>query len=198
MTNERFDFIPDTCRCKSKEKLEVLDHVISLAVEIAREGREGKKIGTMFTVFDAERVISLSRCMILDPLALHDPEKKRIDNPNLRETVKELSQLDGAFVVDDDGVVLSACRYLDVKVEDIELPLGLGSRHLAAASISKQTRCVSVAVSESSIVRIFVEGKIVSEIIPEIWLLKRHSVHLDGPYSERSIEEMTVIDKKAS
>lgn len=197
MERGNFDFIPDTCLCKSGENLEVLEQVITLAVEIAREGREGKKIGTIFTVFDADEVMSRSRCMILDPLAYHDKGLKNIKDPNLRETVKELAQLDGAFVVDKDGVVLSACRYLDVAVEDVLLPLGLGSRHMAAASISKHTRCVAVAVSESSIVRIFFDGKMVSEIIPEIWLLKRYSIHLEGPYSQRNFDEMTVLDKEA-
>ena len=193
-----FEFIPDTCLCKSAQNLEVLEQVITLAVEIAREGREGKKVGTIFTVFDAEKVLSLSRCMILDPLALHDREKKRVFDPNLRETIKELAQLDGAFVVDNVGIVLSACRFLDVLVEGITLPLGLGSRHMAAASISKQTNCVAVAVSESSIVRIFINGVIVSEIIPEIWLLKKYSVHLEKPYTTRKFDEMTVLDKNAS
>lgn len=196
MERGHFDFIPDTCLSKPDLDLEILDQVITLAVEIAREGREGRKIGTIFTVFDAEKVMARSRSMILDPLAFHDMGKKKITDPNLRETIKELSQLDGAFVIDDNGVALSACRFLDVTVENVVLPLGLGSRHMAAASISTHTDCVAVAVSESSIVRIFVDGKIVSEIIPEIWLLKRYSVHLQGPYSTRKLDEMTVLDKE--
>jgi diadenylate cyclase len=86
--------------------------VISLAVEIAREGREGRKIGTLFTVYDAEAVLERSRCLILDPLLGHPDHVKRVDDHDMRETVKELAQLDGAFVVDDKGVVVSACRYL--------------------------------------------------------------------------------------
>ena len=198
MERGNFDFIPDTCLSKPDRDLEILDQVITLAVEIAREGREGRKVGTIFTVFDAEKVMVCSRCMILDPLAYHHMSKKHITDPNLRETIKELSQLDGAFVIDDNGVALSACRFLDVTVENVALPLGLGSRHMAAASISKHTYCVAVAVSESSIVRIFVDGKIVSEIIPEIWLLKRYSVHLEQPYSKRMFDEMTVLDKETA
>lgn len=195
MDQSEFGFIPHTCLGESSDKLHHLEQVITLAVEIAREGREGKKVGTIFTVFNAEEVVSRSRCMILDPLALHDDHKKRIDDPNLRETIKELSLLDGAFIIDDNGVVVSACRYLEVIAGDIDLSLGLGSRHMAAASISKQTGCVAVAVSESSIVRIFIDGNMVSEIIPEIWLFKRYSTHLEGPYSKRSFNEMTVLDK---
>ena len=118
MDRGEFDFIPHSCLGESSEKLQHLKQVITLAIEIAREGREGKKVGTIFTVFNADQVISRSRCMILDPLALHDEHKKQIDDPNLRETIKELSPLDGTFVVNDHGVVVSACRYLDVIVED--------------------------------------------------------------------------------
>jgi diadenylate cyclase len=109
--------------------------------------------------------------MILDPLHGHSDESKRIDDPDVRETLKELAQLDGAFVVSDEGVVLSAARYVDAASDDLDLPLGLGSRHVAAASISKQTNAVAVAVSESSTVRMFDDGKLVSEIVPELWLL---------------------------
>ena len=85
-----------------------LRRVVNLAVEIAREGREGRKIGTLFVVGDSEAVLGRSRPMILDPLYGHPHESKRIEDPNLRETLKELAQLDGAFVVSDEGVVLSA------------------------------------------------------------------------------------------
>jgi len=55
----------------------------------------------------------------------------------MRETIKELAQLDGAFVVADDGTVLSAWRYINASAAGISLPLGLGSRPMAAASIVK-------------------------------------------------------------
>ena len=122
-------------------------------------------------VGDSEEVIRHSRPLILDPLAGHPHEKKRLDDPDTRETLKELAQLDGAFIVSDEGVVLSGARYLDAVSDNLDVPLELGSRHMAAASISKQTAAVAVAVSESSVVRMFDDGELVSEIIPEIWML---------------------------
>jgi diadenylate cyclase len=148
---------------------QVLESVMLLAVEIAREGREGRKIGTMFVVFDSTETLKHSKPLILDPLWHH--EQKHIDDPNLRETVKELAQLDGAFIVSEDGIVLSACRYINATSEGIELPMGLGSRHMAGASISKETDAVSVVVSESSMVRVFQNGRIVAEIMPEVYLM---------------------------
>jgi len=119
--------------------------------------------------------------LILDPLFGHPDSSKRLDDPNLRETIKELAMLDGGFVVSDDGVLLSACRYIEASVEGIELPLGLGSRHLAAASITKRTKSVAVVVSESSMVRVFFRGKIISRIIPEVWLLSQHNRQMKRP-----------------
>ncbi|HQG30931.1 MAG TPA: diadenylate cyclase [Deltaproteobacteria bacterium] len=152
-----------------KVNVRTLEEVITLALEIAREGREGRKIGTMFVVSDAENTLKHSISMILDPLSCHPDEVRHIEEPNLRETVKELAQLDGAFIVSDSGIVLSACRYIDASSRGIRLPLGLGSRHMAAASITKRTNAVAVVVSESSIIRIFDNGKLIGEILPEEW-----------------------------
>jgi len=113
--------------------------------------------------------------LILDPLKGHPDEDKRIDDPSVRETLKELAQLDGAFVISGDGVAVAACRYLSASAEGIELPLGLGSRHMAAASISRSTRTVSVVASESSMVRLFDDGVLVAEVVPEVWILREAS-----------------------
>lgn len=165
--------------------------MIELAIAIAREGREGRKIGTMFVVGDEERVLALSRPLILDPLKGHGLEAKHIDDPNMRETAKELAQLDGAFVVSNNGYVLSATRYIDAHSHDIELPLGLGSRHVAAASITRDTDAVAVVVSESSIVRILDDGELIAEIIPELWLMQRERLHIAEPAIEE-VEEKNI------
>jgi diadenylate cyclase len=170
-TTRLADPLDEVCSERRGVNTRTLRRVVQIAVEIAREGREGRKIGTLFVVGDSEEVIRHSRPLILDPLAGHPHEKKRLDDPDTRETLKELAQLDGAFIVSDEGVVLSAARYLDAVSDSLDVPLGLGSRHVAAASISKQTAAVAVAVSESSVVRMFDDGELVSEIIPEIWML---------------------------
>jgi diadenylate cyclase len=189
------DFLSGICSGKRNIDLNTLEKVVLLAIEIAREGREGRKVGTMFTVSDSEKVIKYSKCLILDPLFGHPPSVKHIDDFNMRETIKELSQLDGAFIVADDRVVISACRYINASSRGIDLPLGLGSRHMAAASITKHTNTVAVVVSESSIVRVFDDGKMIAEIIPELWMLENYSVHLTKPYHERSRKDITVLSK---
>ncbi len=175
---------------------DTLEKVLWLSIEIAREGREGRKVGTLFVISDSEKVLRHSKPLILDPLLGHPDSKKHIDDPNMRETVKELAQLDGAFVISDEGICLSACRYIDASAEGIELPMGLGSRHVAAASITKSTNAVAVVVSESSMVRVFYKGEIISEIIPEIALLSRYSIHLRGPYTKEIEGDVTVVSKR--
>ena len=88
----------------------VLESCLELALEIAREGREGRRIGTLFTIGRADEVVAASRALILDPLAGHAPTRTHITDPNLRGTMKELAQLDGAFVISETGIVVAACR----------------------------------------------------------------------------------------
>lgn len=156
----------------------VLQSTVELALEIAREGREGRRIGTLFTVGQAEALLAASRALILDPLAGHAPSRTHISDPDLRGTIKELAQLDGAFVISATGTVVAACRYLDASVEQIDLPLGFGSRHLAAASVSQRLGAVAIVVSESGVVRVFHRGQIEATLIPELWLLDRHHTEL--------------------
>ena len=103
----------------------ILESTLELALEIAREGREGRRIGTLFTLGKADAVLAASRPLILDPLVGHAPAQTHITDPDLRGTIKELAQLDGAFVISEAGTIVAACRYLDASVEQIELPLGL-------------------------------------------------------------------------
>lgn len=172
---------------------QVLDALIELAVEIAREGREGRRIGTLFTLGEEQEVLAASRALILDPLAGHPESLRQINDPNLRGTIKELAQLDGAFVVSGTGIFVAACRYLETAGMGVDIPLGLGSRHLAAANISSVTKAVGIVVSESATVRIFCHGKMVGEIIPELWLLSRREVQMAGRIKREQVSDMAVI-----
>ena len=189
--------LEEICNKERNINPQVLKTVIELAIEIAREGREGRKIGTMFIVGDESKILKTSRPLILDPLKGHPFSERKINDANMRETIKELAQLDGAFIVSDSGIVLSAARYINADSKNIELPLGLGSRHVAAASITLNTNSVAVVVSESSIVRILDDGKILAEIIPELWLIQKASSHIkEGVMEEIEEENIAIVSKK--
>jgi diadenylate cyclase len=185
----------EICTAKREVDRRVLEETVSLAVEIAREGREGRKIGTLFVVGDSGEVIKRSKPLILDPLQGHPDESKQIEDPDMRETIKELAQLDGAFLVSNAGVVLSAARYIDAASDNLDLPLGLGSRHMAGASISLHTNAVAVVVSESSMVRMFDDGELVSEIVPELWMIDGYTSRMEGRIFTRRDEDITVIGR---
>jgi DNA integrity scanning protein DisA with diadenylate cyclase activity len=171
-----FGLVCESTHC-SEERRRTLEEVVNLAVELAREGREGRKIGTLFVIGNVDVVTEQSRPLILDPLFGHEDELLRIERPEFRETVKELALLDGAFLLQDNGTFVSAGRFVDVDVSAPEnfLP-GLGTRHAAAASISRTTGAIAVVVSQSSIVRVFARGEIRAEIIPELFLMSRESL----------------------
>lgn len=185
------------CALMPNGNSQCLEALLELAVEIAREGREGRKIGTIFTFGDHESVLERSREMILDPLAGHADEAKHVNDPNMRGTAKELAQLDGAFIVTENGIFVSACRYLDAVASTVGVPLGLGSRHLAGASITKVTRTQAIVVSASSMVRVFKGGEMLAEIIPELWLLNRGQVSLSAPFTEDHEGDLAVLVKES-
>ncbi len=139
----------------------VFGELLKISVELANQGREGKPLGTIFVLGDSERVMQLSRQMIFNPFQGYPEEDRNILDPTLRETIKEFSSLDGAFIIRDDGVVLAAGRYLNASIEDANLPQGLGARHAAAAGITALTNAIAIVISESTgDARIFKNGKV--------------------------------------
>jgi len=144
---------------------EVFETVLNIALELAAQGREGRPIGTIFVLGDHEKVLELSRQMIINPFMGYREEEKNILDRNLRETIKEFSALDGAFVVRGDGVLVTAGRHLSAALESKDFPQGLGSRHIAAAGITSVSGAIAIAISESTgTVRIFKKGKIFVDI----------------------------------
>jgi diadenylate cyclase len=144
---------------------EVFERVLVLATQLAAEGREGRPVGTLFVVGDSERVLAQSRSLVLNPFQGHPESQRNILDPVLDETIKEFSALDGAFVVREDGVVLSAGTQLVPLVAHSQLPGGLGTRHAAAAGITASTSAVTVCISQSTgTVSLFKSGELVTNI----------------------------------
>jgi DNA integrity scanning protein DisA with diadenylate cyclase activity len=143
----------------------VLDSVLRVAAEIAREGREGKMIGTSFVVGDSENVQGHSKQFVLNPFFGHDIAERQITNAGTRGAIKEFAQLDGAFLISGTGLVEAAGRCITVDMSKVNLPGGLGSRHSSAAGITQATRSIGVVVSQSGgLISIFKDGKIVYTI----------------------------------
>lgn len=140
--------------------LRVVERLLKLSAEMAREGREGTPIGTLFVLGDTDAVMRHSRAAVLNPFAGHPEKDRNIMDDGLWETAKEFALIDGAFVVRGDGVVMAAGRYVDT-TGALHLPAGLGGRHIAAASITSATRAVAIVVSSSGTIRVFKGGRVV-------------------------------------
>ena len=147
--------------------LETLKAVVDVAAEIGREGREGKAVGTLIVVGDVRNVMVRSHTLGFDPFKGYRRRERNLRDARVREAIKEIAQMDGAFVVARDGTVEAGCRILDAPNAGLVLPKGLGTRHWAAAAITNVTTALAVVVSQSTgTVRIFQEGEVVLRIAP--------------------------------
>lgn len=172
----------DLQKLETSVPLETLKIVVDLAVDIGREGREGKPVGTCFVVGDHRKVLAHSAPSGFDPLKGYPRKERSIADSRVREGLKEVAQLDGAFVVAADGTVEAACRMLDVTSASVTLSKGLGARHWAAAAISKKTNAIAIAVSESNgTVRVFQGGEVVLRIEPSRRAMKWKDLDFDNP-----------------
>ncbi|NJE07400.1 diadenylate cyclase [Thermococcus sp. M39] len=150
-----------------EEAQTVLQRLLEIAVELSLEGKEGYPVGTIFVVGDTKNVLKHSHQIIPNPFKEH---RLNVLDKNVKGIIKEFAMLDGAFIISSTGRILAAGRYLDVnpKKLDVHLPPGLGSRHLAAASISKKTKATAITLSESGVIRVFKNGEIILEYNPRM------------------------------
>ena len=148
---------------------EVFSEAINIVLELAAQGREGRKVGCIFVLGDHEKVLQLSRQMVINPFLGYTEEERNILNPDLIETIKEFSAIDGAFVIKDNGAIVTAGRHLNAAMESKDFPQGLGSRHIAAAGITDVTNAIAIVLSESTgNVSVFKNGKLFVSILKPI------------------------------
>jgi hypothetical protein len=155
----------DTLGLPPEFSSQVVESLIHTAMEIGAEGYEGHPVGTIVVIGDSTAVMEKSRQLILNPFqGISEAERNALDPP-IRDAVKTFSALDGAFIIREDGVVLAAGRYLLTMSREVKLPMGLGARHSAAASITAESKAVAITVSQTTgTVRVFKEGEIVLEL----------------------------------
>ncbi|WP_254863695.1 diadenylate cyclase DacZ [Halovivax gelatinilyticus] len=152
---------------KSRADPEVIKAVLEVAINLGKKGQKGKPVGALFVVGDAGNVMNKSR-----PLSYNPFEKSHVHvgDPIVTVMLKEFSRLDGAFVISDSGKIVSAYRYLEPAAEGVDLPKGLGARHMAAGAITRDTNSIAVALSESDgMVRAFKAGELILEVDPEAY-----------------------------
>jgi diadenylate cyclase len=148
----------------------VFDALFDLAVRVGVEGWEGRPVGALFVVGDSATVMEKSRQLTLNPFQGYSEDERNIMNPEVRHALHAFAVLDGAFVMREDGVVVAAGRYLNFdRTQEVDVPLGLGARHMAAAGISRDSDAIAIVVSQTSgSVRAFRGGKIALELAPRV------------------------------
>lgn len=177
--------VRDLRQLETKVPLETLKAVLDIAVEIGREGREGKSVGTMFVVGDSRKVITYSQPTVWDPVKGYSRKERNIHEKRNGEAIKEIAQMDGGFIVSADGTIESACRVINAPAANITLSKGLGTRHWAAAAITKNTNAIAITVSESNgTVRLFQNGEVVLRIEPFRRAMKWTDFEYERPSSE--------------
>jgi len=152
---------------ESSVPLKTVKVIVDLAVQIGREGREGKAVGTMFVVGDTKHVLEHSTDSGADPFRGYNKKFRNLLDPKVQEDAKEIAQLDGAFVISPDGIIERSRQMLEVTHENLTMTKGLGSRHWAAAAISRRTKALAIVVSQSTgTVRLYQNGNLVIRMEP--------------------------------
>ena len=149
----------------SRAEPDVIRAVFEVAIDLGKKGQKGKPVGALFVVGDAGNVMNKSR-----PLSYNPFEKSHVHvgDPIVNVMLKEFSRLDGAFVISDSGKIVSAYRYLEPAAEGVDIPKGLGARHMAGGAITRDTNATAIVLSESDgLVRAFKGGDLILEIDPE-------------------------------
>ena len=111
-------------------------------------------------------VLEQSEQMILNPFKGYEERERNVLDSAMRETVKEFSTIDGAFIVRGNGVIETAGARLKAGLS-AGLPSGLGARHAAAAGITISTKSIAITVSQSDgTVRVWRAGKLLPDFEP--------------------------------
>lgn len=164
---EEFPFDPKSIM--HNEAFTTVLAVVDIALDIGALGREGKPVGTTFVIGDTDHVIRHSHQAVFNPFKGYQKKERLINQTEVVESIKELAKLDGAFVITEDGMVMAAGRHLDARSILTKQLRGFGSRHRAAAGLTRMTGAVAVVVSESTgRVTIFEKGRIISSLEPVI------------------------------
>lgn len=159
--------VRDLQMLESRVPLKTIKTVVDLAAQIGREGREGKPVGTLFVVGDTRNVLDHSNDSGVDPFRGYNRKHRNLLDAKVQDDAKEIAQLDGAFIVNGEGIIERSRQMLEASHGDLTMTKGLGARHWAAAAITRITKSISVVVSQSTgTVRLYQDGLLVMRIEP--------------------------------
>lgn len=145
-------------------RIEVVEAVLDIATELLREGREGYPAGALFTIGDAQEVLNRSREGIANPFEGHPMKVRNVSDRRNWKTIKNFAALDGATIIDSEGNVVAAGRYINVGDNWTAFLKGMGGRHSAAMVASQIGSAVAVCASQEGAMTLFLDGKAVYSV----------------------------------
>jgi DNA integrity scanning protein DisA with diadenylate cyclase activity len=148
----------------------VMEATLLVASKLGRVVRRGsERLGAIFILGDSLNVLEGSRQLVPNPFRGHEEKLRRITNPDIHDALVELAKLDGAFVLRGDGYIQSAGVYLAPVQGEVQLPAGLGARHMVAAAATVRTAAMAIVVSATDgNIRAFSQGEMVLQLDPDV------------------------------
>jgi DNA integrity scanning protein DisA with diadenylate cyclase activity len=133
--------------------------VLAVALELGQMRK--RPAGAMYVIGDTQSVLARSTQLFMNPFGGQARECRDISDSKVRDTLREYARLDGAVVIDEDGLVQAAGVHVNADTRNVAL-LVEGARHATAAAISHETKAIAVTVSEKSgTVTVFKAGKVI-------------------------------------
>ncbi len=143
---------------------EVVKAVLTLALELGRIRKQ--PTGALYVIGDTEDVMKCSTPLFMNPFEGQPEGKRNIKDKWLRDTLKEYARLDGAVIIDQEGVVQAAGVYINADTRNVDVMIE-GTRHATAAAITYQTSALAVTVSEKTgMIILFKSGKPLLKVGP--------------------------------
>ncbi len=130
--------------------------VYNFVLETAKE-LSAKKLGALFVIAPKNKFRN-----IYEPLYPQVIGKHRISESGAKELILKLAELDGAFLIGDDGILIA----FGARIEKSQALKGYGTKHAAATGITSHIKnSTAILVSEeTNWIKVFKKGNIVLQM----------------------------------
>lgn len=143
---------------------EIVKAVLNLSLEIGHA--RTRPSGALYVIGDTEHVLKYCTPLFMNPFEGQPEEKRNVKDKWLRDTLKEYARLDGAVIIDNEGVVQAAGVHINADARNVDLLIE-GTRHATAMAITHQTNALAVTVSEKAgTIMVFKSGKRLLKVRP--------------------------------
>lgn len=145
----------------------IFNRLLEISKNVSAFGIEGRRIGTAFIVGgDTKNILeNLTEQIVWNPFGYGTSERRNITNDDIKDSIIAFSQLDGVFIISNEGVVEAAGRRIksNIEAKDETMP-GKGTRHHSVKILTSITPAMGIVVSQSGPITIFKKRKLCREL----------------------------------